>query len=247
MTLCSVGLYAALFLLMQAAEMLWPEQYAGRLLHWDSAAFCVGVPASLFGTSYVLTVRNPQNYTGFYAGILMALLLAVQCFLQEQYDLTVLYIFVFIPFLSASLVRWRKALCRSEKESFTPAFLNRRLFALTLATGCLIVAADYVLSTWVLAVPGHRGEWLYNMAEKILGGVMMASALIANFWMISKKNDAWIGWVVYCVAGLLLFAMAENVFSVLLFIVMLAVNVSAQVSWIRNTPSDARGWTSFNR
>ena len=69
MILLSVGLYAVLFLVLQAVEWLWAGRFGGRLLQWSSPAFCVGVPASVLGTAYVLTIRNPQNYTGFWSGI----------------------------------------------------------------------------------------------------------------------------------------------------------------------------------
>ena len=233
MTLLSVGLYAVLFLLMQTAEWLWAARFGGKLLQWSSPAFCIGVPASVLGTAYVLTVRNPQNYTGFYLGILMSVLLAVQCLLQGQPDLFVLYIFVFIPFLAMSLLKWRKAVLSGQQEDFVPAFLDRRRQALTLSAALLVIIIDYVLATFLFSDPSHRGDWLFNFMPKLLGGIMIAASLVANFWMIYKKNDAWVAWIVYCLAGLLMFTILGNVFSMLLFLVMLAVNVNAFAAWLR--------------
>ena len=235
MLLLSLGMYAALFLIMEAAELLWADRFAGRLLQWSSPAFCVGIPASILGTAYVLTVRNPQNYTGFYPGILMSALLAVQCLLQGQPDLFVLYVFVFIPFQAMSLFNWHKAAKGGGEGDLRPSFLGRRMQLLTLAVVALLVVADYALNTWLLSDAKHVGEWGYNLTVKLLGALMIASSLAANFWLIYKKNDAWVGWIVYCVSGLAMFTKLGNVFSMLLFLVMLAINTSAFMAWLKQS------------
>ena len=78
-TLVSVALFALFFLLLWLSEQLFPDV---SLLHFDNFAWCVGIPASIIGVAYVLTIRDPNNYTGFYAGIVMSALLAWQCFLH---------------------------------------------------------------------------------------------------------------------------------------------------------------------
>ena len=87
--LISIGIFSALFLILYIIEWLAPS-LAGALLRWHDPAFVVGVPASVIGVAYVLTIRNPKNYTGFFGGILMALLLSVQFYLQGNMDLVVL-------------------------------------------------------------------------------------------------------------------------------------------------------------
>ena len=88
-TLFSCGLFLLLFAVLYLIEWLVPS-LQGQLLQWDNAAFVVGIPASVVGVAYVLTIKNPQNYTGFYGGILMALLLSCQFFLQGNFDLVFL-------------------------------------------------------------------------------------------------------------------------------------------------------------
>lgn len=242
MTLWSVILYAALFLLLWFVEWIHPE-LAGTFLQWSDKAFLVGIPASILGTAYVLTIRNPRNYLGFYEGIIMSLFLSWQFFLQGSFDLVVLYIAVFIPFQTYSLVRWRKdtlfAHESAQASAFMPAFLNKKYAIITQIVACLVVAADYILATKVIRNDG----WWDGFGIKLAGACTIASSLLANFWMIYKKNDAWLCWVFYCIAGLILFLLIGNVFSIVLFAIMLIVNANAQIAWLKATSVDNFGWT----
>ena len=105
-TTVSCGLFFVLFGVLYLIEWLVPAM-RGQLLQWDSAAFIVGIPASIVGVAYVLTIKNPQNYTGFYGGILMALLLSCQFYLQGNYDLVCLQLLVFVPFMIKSIIEWK--------------------------------------------------------------------------------------------------------------------------------------------
>lgn len=105
-TVVSCGLFGVLFGVLYLIEWLVPGM-RGELLQWDSAAFIVGIPASVVGVAYVLTIKNPQNYTGFYGGILMALLLSCQFYLQGNYDLVCLQLLVFVPFMIKSIIEWK--------------------------------------------------------------------------------------------------------------------------------------------
>ena len=73
-TVISVILFGALLGLLWLVETyLLPCGEAGRgyLLKWHDPAWVVGIPASIIGVAYILTVRDPQNYTGFFAGIVI--------------------------------------------------------------------------------------------------------------------------------------------------------------------------------
>ena len=105
-TVVSCGLFGVLFGVLYLIEWLVPGT-RGELLQWDSVAFIVGIPASVVGVAYVLTIKNPQNYTGFYGGILMALLLSCQFYLQGNYDLVCLQLLVFVPFMIKSIIEWK--------------------------------------------------------------------------------------------------------------------------------------------
>lgn len=233
MLLLSVGIYAVLFVVLQVVERLC-EPLRGVLLQWDSAAFIVGIPASVVGTAYVLTIRNPQNYTGFIGGIAMAVLLGTQFALQGNYDLTFLQIGIFIPFMLLSLITWRKKLEATQptdttEKPFRPAYLHGWRQGLTLTLALLIIVADYAFTTLVLNHDAWADQWLLKLA----GAVMIASSVMANFWLIYQKMDAWIWWILYSLAGILFYVLLGNIYCIVLFLFYLVINASAFVAWQR--------------
>ena len=233
MLLLSVGIYAALFVVLLVVERLC-EPLRDVLLQWDSAAFIVGIPASVVGTAYVLTIRNPQNYTGFIGGIAMAVLLGTQFALQGNYDLTFLQIGIFIPFMLLSLITWRKKLETTQptdttEKPFRPEYLHGWRQGLTLTLALLIVVADYAFTTRVLNHDAWADQWLLKLA----GAVMIASSVMANFWLIYQKMDAWLWWILYSLAGILFYVLLGNIYCIVLFLFYLVINASAFVAWLR--------------
>ena len=233
MLLLSVGIYAALFVVLLVVERLC-EPLRGMLLQWDSAAFIVGIPASVVGTAYVLTIRNPQNYTGFIGGIAMSVLLGTQFALQGNYDLTFLQIGIFIPFMLLSLITWRKKLETTQptdttEKPFRPAYLHGWRQGLTLTLALLIIVADYAFTTRVLNHDAWADKWLLKLA----GAMMIASSVMANFWLIYQKMDAWIWWILYSLAGILFYVLLGNIYCIVLFLFYLVINASAFVAWQR--------------
>ena len=233
MLLLSVGIYVALFMVLLVVEWFC-EPLRGVLLQWDSAAFIVGIPASVVGTAYVLTIRNPQNYTGFLGGIAMAVLLGTQFALQGNYDLTFLQIGIFIPFMLLSLITWRKKLnttpsTETAAKPFRPEYLHGWRQGLTLTLALLIIVADYTFTTLVLNHDAWADKWLL----KLSGAVMIASSVMANFWLIYQKMDAWIWWILYSLAGILFYVLLGNIYCIVLFLFYLVINASAFVAWQR--------------
>lgn len=228
--LLSVMLFALLFVVLYGIEWFFPA-VRGQLLRWGDGAFVVGIPASVVGVAYVLTIRDPRNYMGFYGGIVMALLLATQFALQGNWDLVVLQLCVFIPFGLISLVRWRRAVSGGERCSvaFMPGWLSWRSRIVTWLIALVLVLVDYVLVTRVLQCDG----WCDGVLLKLMGGVMIASSVLANFLLINKEIDAWLWWVLYSASGIVFYLLLGNMFSLVLFAVFLLVNGSAGVSWIR--------------
>lgn len=228
--LVSAGIFAALFLVLYAVEWLCPS-LRGTLLQWSDPAFVVGIPASVIGTAYVLTIRNPKNYIGFYGGILMSLLLAVQFFLQGNYDLVVLYVAVFVPFGLMSLITWRRNTLHPQdtEKPFMPEWLPCRTQCVAVLVAIGIVALDYVLATLII----QHNMWSDGVVLKLMGGLMIASSVLANFLLIRQKIDAWLWWVLYSIAGIVLYIIVGNMFSLVLFTVFLFVNGSTGVAWIR--------------
>jgi len=241
MLLLSCGIFGVFFLVLYMAESLLP-QLKGVLLHWQDPAFLVGIPASVVGVAYVLTIRNPKNYTGFILGIVMSLLLAWQFYLQGNMDLVLLYTLIFPPFMALSIRAWRQSTLGLGKEDkpLEPSFVEKHMFLLLVSVFAAVVALDYVLVTRVI---NHDG-WSDAVLIKLLGGTMIASSLLANILMIRQRNDAWINWVIYSAAGVAFYVVIGNLFSILLFVVFLIINARAQAAWLKLTTSDNRGWTA---
>ena len=233
----SVVIYAVLFAVLFAVEYFVPA-LRGTLLKWSDPAFVVGIPASVIGTAYVLTIKNPNNYLGFYFGIVMSLLLAVQFYLQGQYEFVVLYTVVFVPFMIRSIVSWRKASETVASEPLVPSFVSRKYFRINICLFLLLCVADYAFATYM----SHEG-WGDNVLLKIAGASLLASSVFANFWLMYKSNDAWIFWVIYSLSGMVLFGLIGNIFSLVLFVMFLLINGSAQVAWLKMTDDKHRGWT----
>ncbi|MBQ0076200.1 MAG: adenine deaminase [Bacteroidales bacterium] len=239
MTIISMVIYAVLFLTLWLVEFAHPG-LKGVLLQWNNLAFIVGIPASVLGTAYVLTIRNPRNYFGFYEGFIMSVLLSWQFYLQGNYDLVILYLCIFLPFQIKSLVGWRRDTLKAQDDggAFSPKFLGQKGAVWTQIIAILIVVIDYVLATKLI----NKDGWSDNVALKVAAACTIASSFLANFWMIYKKNDAWVCWVFYSIASIIMFVMIGNVFSIVLFVVMLLVNMNAQFAWIKSTDLDDFGW-----
>lgn len=229
-TLVSVGIFTALFLVLFVVEWLFPS-LRGTLLQWSDPAFVVGIPASVIGTAYVLTIRNPKNYIGFYGDILMALLLAVQFYLQGSLDLVLLYGAVFVPLGIYSLIVWRTHTMQPEfvEESLSPRWLPHTLQCFMVVVALVIIVVDYVAATQFF----QNNGWWDNVALKLVSGLLIASAILANGLLVGQRIDAWIWWVVYSLSGMAIAVMIGNIFSLALFTVFLFVNGSTGIAWIR--------------
>ncbi len=243
----SILLYACLLGILWLGET-YVDSLKGMLLHFDSPAWVVGIPASIIGVAYILTIRNPINYTGFYAGIVMSALLGIQFLLQgmgdspvRYYDSVVLYFCVFIPFQLKSILSWKKPQeNHSENDRFEPSFLSLKGMLLSLLAFILIIGIDYLVGTYLLPkTPEALNERFW---VKFISGMMIASSVLANFWLIYRKNDSWIYWIIYSVSGILLFTILNNIFSIVLFMFFLFINAMAGISWIKSTPKNNYGW-----
>ena len=100
---------------------------------------------------------------------------------------------------------------------------------LTLTLALLIIVADYAFTTRVLNHDAWADQWLLKLA----GAVMIASSVMANFWLIYQKMDAWIWWILYSLAGILFYVLLGNIYCIVLFLFYLVINASAFVAWQR--------------
>ena len=237
-SLIAIVLFGALLGVLYVAELLIPE-LAGKLLFFNEAAFCVGIPASIIGVAYILSIKNPANYTGFYLGVGSSALLGVQFYLNGLLDLTILYFVVFIPFQIMAIMSWKKGSKTQKEEVFAPEFLNMSTMLITLLAFVAIIVVDYLFATFVM-----YGDGLCeNVVAKIISGSMIAASVLANYWLIYKKNDSWLYWLVYSVAGMLLaVVVTSNIFSLVLFTFFLVINGVATIAWIKATPKEKYGW-----
>ena len=237
-SLIAIVLFGALLGVLYVAELLIPE-LAGKLLFFNQPAFCVGIPASIIGVAYILSIKNPANYTGFYLGVGSSTLLGVQFYLNGLFDLTFLYFVVFIPFQIMAIMSWKKGSKTQKEEVFAPEFLNMSTMLITLLAFGAIIVVDYLFATFVM-----YGDGLCeNVVAKIISGSMIAASVLANYWLIYKKNDSWLYWLVYSVAGMLLaVVVTSNIFSLVLFTFFLVINGVATIAWIKATPKEKYGW-----
>lgn len=236
-SLIAIVLFGALLGVLYVAELLIPE-LAGKLLFFNQPAFCVGIPASIIGVAYILSIKNPANYTGFYLGVGSSALLGVQFYLNGLFDLTFLYFVVFIPFQIMAIMSWKKGSKTQKEEVFAPEFLNMSTMLITLFAFLAIIVVDYLFATFVM-----YGDGLCeNVVAKIISGSMIAASVLANYWLIYKKNDSWLYWLVYSVAGMLLAVVMLNIFSLVLFTFFLVINGIATIAWIKATPKEKYGW-----
>ena len=233
-TIISIILFGALLGLLWVAELLFPSV---TLLKWHDPAWIVGIPASIIGVAYILTVRDPQNYTGFFAGIVMSILLGVQFILQGGYDSAFLFFCVFIPFQMLSIYKWSRKR-EDGGASFDPKFLETPRMIISVMMMLCITVGDYVMATYAF----HHDGLLDNILVKILNGLLISSSFLANYWLIYRKTDSWIYWILYSIAGIGLFIILGNIFSIVLFIFFLVINTMAGVAWIKGTKPENYGW-----
>ncbi len=231
-------IFGCLIGLLWLIEYLIPD-FQGRFIKFHDAAWIVGIPASIIGVGYILSIKDPNNYTGFYAGIVMSALLGFQFFLQGQYDSTILYFCFFIPFQITSIINWKKSAQEKNSETdFEPSFLSMKGMVITVLALVLITFADYCLQTYII----KHDALTDNMAVKLLNGLLISSSIFANFWLIYRKNDAWLYWILYSLSGIGLFVLISNIFSIVLFAFFLIINTLAGVAWVKSTPKQNFGW-----
>lgn len=233
-TIISIILFGALLGLLWVAELLFPSV---TLLKWHDPAWIVGIPASIIGVAYILTVRDPQNYTGFFAGIVMSVLLGVQFILQGGYDSAFLFFCVFIPFQMLSIYKWSRKR-EDGGASFDPKFLETPRMIISVMMMLCITAGDYIMATYAF----HHDGLLDNILVKLLNGLLISSSFLANYWLIYRKTDSWIYWILYSIAGIGLFIILGNIFSIVLFLFFLVINTMAGVAWIKGTKPENYGW-----
>jgi nicotinamide riboside transporter PnuC len=202
--------------------------FSKDLLNFSNLAFCIGIAASTTGVGYTLTIKDPNNFTGFYLGIVMSILLSIQFYIKGFYNLTILYTFIFIPFQIASIVSWKK---QKDILLINPQYLSLTYKCLTFLVFLLLIFSDYLLSTYII----NKDNIWENSIEKIINGIVISSSIIANFWLIFRKTDAWYYWLVYSIIGIIQgIVVLKNPFNTILFLFFVIINSIALYNWIKN-------------
>ncbi len=214
-------LYCALILVMN---------YFGVQITWNTTML-FSVIASITGVAYVLTIKNPLNFVGFFPGIVMTLFLTLQFFTMKSFDLVVLYSCIFLPIQIKTIIEWRKAwkytqLNLSEFNKFIPEYLAPKKMLLAFVAFIFITIADLFLLEYVM-------KSTLSLFAMICSAMMVASSVLANFLLIYKKIDAWIYWVVYSLSSTMFAILINNQFNLILFIFFLIINSYTAVAWIK--------------
>lgn len=216
---------AALFALLIGGLFL-----LGKLPKADNMLL-LSISSSFLGVAYILTVRNPQNFWGFLLGACSSILLGLQ-FLAMP-DLTILYFCVFIPAQIFSIYIWVKGGSRSS-EPFNPALLSPKNLLYTIALFFSLLLIDLYLAYQFLdPIP---------MIARIVNGIFIASAVVANLLLIFKYTESWFFWVLFSVAGVGVAILTANSFTFLLFIVFLIINCITFQAWVKAMPRENYGW-----
>ena len=189
----------------------------------------LSIVATISGVAYLLTIRNPQNYFGFYLGILSSACLGVQFAFLGGYDLTFLYFAAFIPFQYAAIVNWKKkSLQNTDNEEFNPKFLSLKKQLFFFAIFLIIIFIDYIFTTKVIKNQPFFDDFLI----KIVFSTMISSSILANYLMIGKWFDTWLYWILYSVSAIFSAVIIQNYFNLLLFTFFLIINTITFISWL---------------
>lgn len=229
-TLITTALFVILLLLFWGLETFCP-QLQGELLLWEQVDYYFSLFGSLVGVIYVLLIRNPKNYLGYIFGILMSVFLSLQFWWQEQYDLVILYLCVFVPIQVCTFISWRKNLIASlegRKAELHPTYLTTKQLVTTILAGTIIWFADYVVIGLL-----HGNTLGEEVILRSLSGLMIASSCLANYLLLFQKTESWICWVLFSIIGIVFNYLIGSYFTSIFFIVSAIVNGKALIEWVK--------------
>ncbi|MDR1542880.1 MAG: nicotinamide mononucleotide transporter [Prevotellaceae bacterium] len=197
------------------------------------------VISTVSGVAGIMTIRNPQNYTGFYLGMISSAFLAAQFFFMEKFDLTFLYLIVFIPFQFSGLVNWKRISkseiageTRNDNNSGKLRFLPSKRQIFYFSIFILLFIIDYVFASFCLK--NYENVPIFSkIFEKTAFAVMISSSILSNWLMIGKWLDAWVYWLIYSVSAIVSALIIHNNFNLLLFAFFLIINAISFVSWLK--------------
>jgi nicotinamide riboside transporter PnuC len=201
-------------------------------IDFDKVLF-FSVLSTITGVCYILTIRNPECYTGFYFGIVSSASLGTQMALLGNFDQTILYLVVFVPCQTLSLINWRKKYFNKiDGKKFVPKFSPFRQQMLYLFILIVLTVADFVFMSKLLPKYNSLDFW-ENFWEKLIFAVMVSSSILANFLLVDKRMETWLCWIIYSSLAIISAIIVQNSFNLLLFIFFLIINTLCFISWMR--------------
>jgi nicotinamide mononucleotide transporter PnuC len=197
----------------------------------------IAIASGIVGSAYILTIRNPNNYFGFYLGILSSILLGIQFYLIDNFELFFVYFFIFIPSQAISIYTWKKG-NKQDGLSYelNPSFLSFRNFLIVTACFLLLFIADIFIAREVSHAPQ------VSLSIQIFSAIFVAASILANILLIKKKTDSWYYWFIFSIAGIILNILYKDYVTVTLFVIYLLINSEAGLMWIKKTPKENYGW-----
>ncbi len=200
----------------------------------------IAIVSGLLGVSYVLTVKNPANYIGFILGVLSSITLGIQFYLGNMIDWTILYFFIFVPCQIYTFYVWVKGSKTKSDKPFLPSYLSVKNTILIAGIALVLMVCDLLVANAIkgndLTINNILPTDGKNLCIAIMGAAGVATSIIANLLLIRKKTDAWIYWVIFSIASVVLQLLLEDYVTLTLFVVYTIINANALIAWIKFTP-----------
>ena len=138
------------------------------------------------------------------------------------------FVYTFSNDLAAPLEKTSFGEQGTRKQDILPSWLNAKGVVFNIVFTIVIVLLDILFVSWM-----EGNHFADDLLSKVMGGLMIAASILANFWMIHKKIDTWIWWIVYTLAGMVIYVLTSNIFTFVLFLITLVLNIKAAIEWIK--------------
>ena len=206
---------------------LLPIFFCGMILlflSWQNVPYNASfleITSAVLGISFVLIIRNPNNYLGFPIGILSSLLLSLH-FFQINLQATAILYLLFIPLQFYTMINWLRG-NKKKGNSLHPSFLTR--------TNFLYISISIIPLSGLLMLAFRSNTILVSLIEC----VFVALNILSNILIIRKKTEAWFFWIISNFVGGILFTYKASYFTVLLHLVFIMLNLLALIRWTKET------------
>ena len=182
----------------------------------------IAIASGIVGSAYILTIRNPNNYFGFYLGILSSILLGIQFYLIDNFELFFVYFFIFIPSQAISIYTWKKG----NKQDGLSSELNPSFYHLEISDCYRLFLLLFIADIFIAREVSHAPQ-VSSLSIQIFSAIFVAASILANILLIKKKTDSWYYWFIFSIAGIILNILYKDYVTVTLFVIYLLINSEA--------------------